>query len=138
MSLDLAAATAAIYARLATDAGGAGVRALLGSATSVGPATLAEGGVELLPARPCVLGRPGAVGGASDEMRRATYTWWCYAVPGESYLLAQIVEAIEAAYPPFLIPFWRVAVTLIGQETTDDSLGGLLTRPVQLTYRRRA
>lgn len=137
MALDLASISAALFARIATDVAGAGVRGILGSPQSVIKAE--QLGQRPLPARPLAVWRDGAVGGAALQMRSITGVWWVYDDPGQGYSrIHAVVAAIETAYPPDALPAGRVRVGPIGQASDDRSLGGLLTRPLQIAYIRRA
>lgn len=137
MPLELASISSALFDRIATGDAGAAVRALLGSAGSVIPAD--KLGQRPLPARPLAVWRDGAVGGRSLDMRTVTGTWWVYDDPGQGYArIHSVIAAIEAAYPPDALANGRVRVGPIGQASDDRSLGGLLTRPLQIAYLRRA
>lgn len=137
MPLELATISSALYDRIATHAAGAAVRALLGSAGSVIPADRL--GQRPLPPRPLAVWRDGAVGGAALDMRTVTGTWWIYDDPGQGYSrIHAVVAALESAYPPDALLDGRVRVGPIGQASDDRSLGGLLVRPLQIAYLRRA
>jgi hypothetical protein len=143
MPLALQSIAEALYGRVATDAAGASVRALLGvdgaagGAASVIPAHRLD--AAHLPAFPFVAWREGVVSGERYAQRAVTGVWWAYDTPGRGYArINAIITAIEAAYPPLAISDGRVLVGPIGQATDDRSLGGLLTRPIQVRYTRRA
>jgi hypothetical protein len=132
------AITAAVYARIKSELGGAAVRAQLGAgAASVLPASGLRSNA--LPARPLVALRPGVIAGESLEMREHIFTWWLYDEPAQNgWRISGLLPLLEGAYPQLSIPYGRVKVTGIGQETIDDALGGLIARSLQLTYTRRA
>lgn len=132
----LASINGLLYARLKSDAAGASVRAALGAgAQSIIPAEHLRR--EPRPARLMVVWRGGSVGGASGDMRGITGTWWLYDDPAQGYVrIDALVPLIEAAYPLHVFSPGETRITLIGQQSEDTTLGGLLVRPVQLTYRR--
>lgn len=136
MVIDLASISGLLYAQLKTAAAGAAVRAVLGAgAASIIPAERLRH--EPRPARVLLVWRGGSVGGASGEMRPASGVWWVYDDPGQGYArIDAVVPLIEAAYPRDALAWGDTRITLIGQATEDATLGGLLVRAVQLTYRR--
>jgi hypothetical protein len=137
MPLELASISSALFDRIATDAAGAAVRALLGSAGSV--ITADKLGQRPLPARPLAVWRDGAVGGVALGMRNVTGTWWVYDDPGQGYArIHAVIAALETAYPSDVLANGRVRVGPVGQASDDRSLGGLLVRPLQIAYLRRA
>jgi hypothetical protein len=143
VTLDLQVTTVGLFDRIAVDAAGSAVRALLGldDPASLLPTIIpaARLAARPLPPAPFLAWRGGAVGGESLEMRRITGVWWAYDLPIQGYArINAVLAALEAAYPQDAIPWGRVRVTAIGQETDDRSLGGLLTRSLHLTYTRRA
>jgi len=133
---NLATINGLLFARLKSDAAGAAVRAALGAgAQSVIPAEQLRR--EPRPARLMAVWRGGSVGGASGDMRGITGTWWIYDDPPQGYArIDALIPLIEAAYPLDVIAPGETRITLIGQQSEDGTLGGLLVRPVQLTYRR--
>lgn len=143
MPLDLQAIAEQLYGQVATAAAGAAVRALLGVDGTAGAAASVIPSHRLdaarLPSLPFVVWREGAVGGDSYQQRTASGVWWVYDTPGRGYArINAIITTIEAAYAPLSIPFGRVVVGPIGQATDDRSLGGLLARPIQIRFTRRA
>jgi hypothetical protein len=136
MPPDLAAINGLLYARLKSDTAGAAVRAALGAgAAGIIPAERLR--VEPRPARVLLVWRGGSVGGQSGEMRGVTGVWWCYDDPNQGYArIDALVPLIEAAYPLSALAWGETRITMIGQATEDATLGGLLVRPLQLTYRR--
>lgn len=136
MPPDLAAINGLLYAQLKTALAGAAVRAALGAgAASIIPANQLR--QEPRPARVLLVWRGGSVGGASGEMRPLTGVWWIYDDPNQGYArIDALVPLIEAAYPVACLAWGETRVTLIGQGTEDATLGGLLVRPLQVTYRR--
>lgn len=140
MTLPLASITGALWSRIATDAAGAGVRALL-TAGGVLTGAQVEGGVEALAALgvtpPFAVWREGVVAGAGDVMRRVTGAWWVYVPNADTRAQALIIEAIEGAYPLDAVALGRTEVGPIGQAAPDGAMGGLWARPVTISYSRR-
>lgn len=136
MVIDLATINGLLYARLKSEAAGASVRAALGAgAASIIPAEKLR--VEPRPARVLLAWRGGPVGGQSGEMRGIIGTWWIYDDPGQGYArIDALVPLVEAAYPRDALAWGETRITLVGQASEDATLGGLLVRPVQLSYRR--
>lgn len=138
MPIPLTPAQAQLYERLKSHAAGASVRAATGpkSADGVIPAHRLK--IDPRPTPPFLAGRAGVIGGQSGDMRGAVLTWWIYDAPGEGYArIDALVDLVIAAYPERAIAWGKTRVTLIGQQGEDGSLGGLLMRPIQLTYARR-
>jgi hypothetical protein len=138
MPIALTPNQALLYERLKSHAAGAAVRAATGPGTADGviPAHLLR--VTPRPARPFVCGRAGVISGQSGEMRGAVLTWWIYDDPGEGYArIDALIDLVIAAYPERALDWGKTRVTLIGQQGEDAQLGGLLMRPIQLTYSRR-
>lgn len=134
---DLQAVTALLYNRIAYDAAGAAVRAILGAGSpSVIPASQLRAGLAY-PDRPFIAFRAGAVGGATLDMRLVSATWWLYddMVQGHGRINS-IIQPLQAAYREGAIPFGRVEIASIGAEIPDQSLD-LAARSVQLAYYRR-
>lgn len=136
-ALPLASIASALWSRVATDADGAALRALL---TSDGVLTAAqlEGGAGALIAPPFVVWREGVVAGRGDVMRRVFGDWWVYVPDNDTRQQALIIEAIEALYTSWCIAWGRVEVGPVGQAAPDKAVGGLLARPVTISYVRRA
>jgi hypothetical protein len=137
VSLPLQAISEALFDRLASHAAGAAVREKLGAGAASIIAADALGRTPR-PATAFLVWRGGAVGGSSLELRRVTGVWWAYDDPARGYARSnEILAAIEAAYPFDAVAFGRTRVAFIGQEADDRSMG-LLTRPIQIIYTRRA
>jgi hypothetical protein len=133
---NLATINGLLFARLKSDTAGAAVRAALGAgAASVIPATHLRR--EPRPVRPMLVWRGSSVGGQSGEMRDIIGTWWIYDDPAQGFArIDALIPLIEAAYPIDVIDPGETRITLIGQQSEDAALGGLLVRFVQITYRR--
>lgn len=138
MTLDLASIAASLYSRIKSDVAGADVRALLGAqAGSVLPAHELPRDARALPARPLLVWRRGATSQVAG-IWRVFGAWWAYIELGQSErALDRIVSAVLAAYPPFCIPYGRVAVGPVGQPGEDRDLG-LYGVAVQVSFTRRA
>ena len=138
MGIAYQTAYADVYSRVKTDADGAAVRALAGSASSVFPAD--ELGNVTGKVFPWLVWRPVAVGGTSGEMRDLAGSWWVYDAPGAgSYRLYQIASALEALYGGVNVldmPYARTFVTHIGRPETDAALNGAVGLEVRIGYRR--
>lgn len=136
MPLPLSTITASLWSRIATDSAGSAVRALLSSTSAVYTAAQAEGGTPGTP--PFLVWREGPVAGTGDVMRRTFGAWWVYVPRADTRLQAQIIEAIETAYPQNAIADGMTEIGPIGQAAPDGALGGLWARPVTVSYLRRA
>jgi hypothetical protein len=138
VTIAIAAARAALYAVLKSDAAGASVRAATGpgDASGVIPAHLLR---TPLPAPPFLCARAGVISGQTDAMRGVVLTWWIYDEPEQGYArIDALIDLVGAAYPIDAVAYGETRVTLIGQQGEDRTLGGLLLCPVQVTYTRRA
>lgn len=136
--IDLDTTIAAIYSRIATESAGSAARSLLtGGVYPAAQVLRTDSGKSLqLPTSPFALFRAGAISGQSGDLRGITATWWIYDQRGNTRRLAQIVEAIEAAYRPrFAIAFGQTQVGPISAEF-DDSQFNLLGRSITITYTR--
>lgn len=139
--MDYAAVYSALYDRAATDSAGAAFRATLGA---LFPATdLAQWREPTTPGRPArvwAVWRPGAIGGASGDMRPVGASWWLYDDPERGNTrINTALSALEALYgigARDAIPFGRLRVTFIGPTFHDDALG-LTGREVRIVYDRR-
>lgn len=136
MVIDLASINGLLYAQLKTATAGAPVRAALGAgAASIIPAERLR--QESHPARVLLVWRGGSVGGQSGDIRPITGVWWVYDDPHQGYArIDTLVPLIEAAYPRNALAWGETRVSFVGQATEDATLGGLLVRPIQITYRR--
>lgn len=134
MILDVSAIEVAFFSQLATAAAGAAVRTALGAgATSI---ISAERLRIPLPARPFLAWRSGVISGDSNTMRFIYGAWWIYDDTPQGYArINKLISLIEAAYPLNALSFGEVSVFQVGQ-ATEDTVLGLLTRQMQLVYRR--
>ncbi len=133
--VDLAALTAAVYARLKSDSAGDDARTLLGAgADSV---LLAEDlrveglTIAQLPERPLIALRRGPAPTDGRVVSRPIYTWYCYDDPATGYgNLEQLPLAVANAYDTALMvnsgDIGRDVVVSAGAQTRDDRLGLLL------------
>ena len=150
MAVDVQGFTSLVFERLkssaATDAAGVAIGPLVRAALGAGADSVIHA-EELkkyappqnapAPPRPLIAFRAGVVAGLSYDMRPLTFTWWVYDAPGGGYWrINGLLPLIERAYPRDSIAFAHVAVTNIGQETTDPVLGWNV-RPLQLTLTTR-
>lgn len=141
MSIDPAAVSAALFARVKSDSAGAAVRALLGagaaSVISARDLPKEPGKVGTLPARPLLAWREGPIGGQAGEMETFTGAWWVYDEPGQGdRRINAIVAALKAAHRDQvgIVDYGRVRVGPVGQAALDRVIG-LYGRAVQITYR---
>lgn len=133
--VDLQSYTAQVFARLksstALDAAGVAIGPLIRAALGDGAGSIIH--AETLktytnenpaPRRPLLAFRGGPVAGQSFDMRTALYTWWVYDDADKGYWnINALQKLIERAYPFDCFPFVRMAVSNIGQETTDPAFG---------------
>jgi hypothetical protein len=133
---NLASINGLLFARLKSDAAGTAVRAALGAgAASIIPAHQLRR--EPRPVRLMAVWRGSSVGGQSGQMRDIIGTWWIYDDPAQGYArIDALIPLMEAAYPLDTISPGETRITLIGQQSEDATLGGLLVRFMQVTYRR--
>lgn len=117
-----------LYARIASHAAGAGVRAL----ATVIPATALA--VPITP--PLVVWRQGPLT-QIGEMTLLTCAWWCYTAYADAYTQTRILTLIAEAYPPDALAFGRMRLQGLSQPTSDASLGGAWGRSLTITYLRR-
>lgn len=138
MPIPLTPAQAQLYERLKSHEAGAAVRAATGPRDASGVIPAHRLRITPLPDPPFLAGRAGVISGQSGEMRGAVFTWWVYDAPGAGYAaIDALIDLVIAAYPERALNWGKTRVTLIGQQGEDSSLGGLLMRPIQLTYSRR-
>lgn len=136
MPLDPAIVKSQFKAVLTTDAAGAAVRSLLGSATSI---IDAEDLRKPLPVEPFIVLRAGSIGGDRDDVRPCVLTWWIYdTVPRRFTRINPIVAAIQAAYRPYTFAIGKLTISGISQEIAEDAaLDKRPSRSIQYTYTRR-
>lgn len=128
----------AVYGRLAQDAAGAPVRALLGdgAASIIHARRLRD---QVLPLRPLLALRAGAQVPLERVLNQASFTWWIYDDPEQDYarinaLIFPVSNAYDWRRYPLATPTVAAGTVQVqaGQETEDTALG-LLVRPVYLT-----
>lgn len=124
MSIDVAAAYSDLYARAATHADGAAVRALLGTNGLFTREQLNNLSGRVLP---YLVWADRGLAGQSGEMRSVNATWFVYvARNGNPRALHQIATALDVLYGSlsrFDIAAGRLGVTFIGPVFVDDTLG---------------
>ena len=134
--IDIAAITAAIYARPAADAAGAAVRALLGdgAASVLHAEDLRVEGLHIaqLPARPLLALRRGAAPQADRVIWRPTFTWFIYDDIAQGYARTErVLAALGLAY--YAAPVEAAGVRI--GEVEAASLGAQLREaPLGLLY----
>ena len=115
------------YARLATDAAGASLRAAV---AGVIPALDLD---KPLPGDLFLAFRARPVGGQSHDMRPVVSEWWVYDVRSQGTArIDSTIALIQAAYPRTALAYAETVITQIGQPAIDAALNRL-TRFVQLT-----
>ncbi len=136
IGVDIQLVSSQFWARLASDAAGASVRAALGAgATSIIHAD--QLAIEPRPARPLLAGRGGQLTGQSGEMRQLWWRWWVYDDPTQMYWrINGLLPLIEQAYPLHALPHGEIRVGIVTDERPDTTLK-LLTRSIQLIYTTR-
>lgn len=127
---------AAWFARIASDAQGASVRALLGSPSSV--VELGALQISKLPSRPLLVAKLLSVSQPTPTaLREVNLGWFVYTEPssseGQSLALS---TAITQAYPPRWLDFCFTTVAPLGPSTADRTLG-LVARLATVTIRYR-
>jgi hypothetical protein len=132
--IDVVALDSAVFARLATDSAGQGVRDLLpggGAAVMMIEDMRVEGlTVRALPARPLLALRRGAMPLIGRIINRPVFTWYCYGDPSAGYApLEALLKPMADCYASGL----TVATVAIGEievgagaQTRDDKLQLLL------------
>lgn len=138
MTIDPQSITTAIFSQLQTAGAGVTVRAVLGAgADSVIAADRLALMPPQIPALPLVAWRGGAITGETKEMRIVLGAWWVYDALIQGYRrINGLIPLIATAYPFDAVPYGRILVARIGDETTDRALN-LVCRQVQLAYYRR-
>lgn len=134
-----AAVSRVAYQRVATDAAGAAVRALLGAGgASVIPWLSLQAGAAALPPRPFVAYKPGVVAEVTGVDQHGG-EWWIYDDPGQgTWRIDQVADALAAAFDPrrgaarLPWPAGGARVDPLSEPRVDRALGGLIVRRLPL------
>ena len=125
MALDYNAIYGAIYARAATDADGAAVRALVGGASSIFPAHQLGNIAGLV--FPWLVWRRGAVGGQGGDQRNLAGVWTIYAPlshgPRPLYAIGAALETLYGYTNRLAIAGGELVSNGVGSPFFDEAVG---------------